>query len=70
MFAVVCDKAFVPALSKLDCCCVTENNGEILVETSNPVLCQKAVDRLMKGYKLLFGNTYRDIINCSNYFTL
>lgn len=63
---IVCDISFVPFLQKL--ACVNGNRTDI--ETSNPEECQKAVDKLLPGYKLLFGKSYDSILIQGKYFTV
>lgn len=65
-YKIICDKAFIPYLKKLNCVKI-DGDG---IETTDPLLCQHLVNRLWEGYKLLFGTDYKSMIQKNQYFTV
>jgi hypothetical protein len=69
MYSIVCLKEFAPYLENAGCK-IEENSNGMLIETNEPQRCQSVVDKLCPGYKLLFGNSYKEIIKQGKYFTV
>lgn len=69
-YFIICDLAFVPALEKYTKCKVEKTACGVFIKTIDPILCQAIANQIMKGYKLLFGSDYRDMILNSKWFTV